>query len=312
MENIVLSLLFGLIVYIIVYLFIKIFFEMRSTLEKRMQAIERMGGKGSGQRQEKKKGRGRRKPLIRLGAQFEKSVHDAGLNISPENFLFVWILCAALPGMVGFLVLRSVALGILLSLAGLVIPLIYLRIKRTRRINSFSIQLGDALMIISNCLRSGLSFKQAMQRVTEDMPDPLRTEFQTAVAKMNYGAAMEDVLREIARDMEDRDMDLLNAAIGLNQKVGGSLADIVDTVVGTIRERIQIRQQLRTLTAMGRMSGWVIGLMPVIMLTYFMISNPDYMGWFFTSVIGNIVLAAAALWELIGILVIRKIVNIKL
>lgn len=313
MENMAISLIFGLTVFIIVYLFIKVFFEMRSTLESRLQAIERLGGDRPREKKKRAdKKSSERKIFFRLGKKLEKDLENAGLKMDPENFMLIWLLCAAGPGMAGFLFMGNPVFGTVFLAAGLIAPKIYLSMCRSKRIALFSSQLGDALMVISNCLRSGLSIKQAMQRVTEDMPDPLRGEFQKAIVKLDYGASLDDVLREIADNMENRDMTLLNAAIGLNQKVGGSLADILDTVVGTIRERIQIRQQLKVLTAMGRISGWIIGLMPVFMLAYFMLVNPEYMGWFFVTPAGNITLAAAAVWELIGILAVRKIVNIKL
>lgn len=311
MEIWMISLLFGLIVFLIIYLVLKVFVEMRSSLEKRMKAIEELGDT-SGTHQKEKKEKVQRRPLFRAGARLTASVEDAGVTMSPDNFLFLWALCVTVPGLVGFLILQSPIFGLLFAAVGGFLPMVYLKFKRSRRVSQFSTQLGDALMVISNCLRSGLSFKQAMQRVIEDMPDPLRGEFQKGIVKLNYGAPLDDVLKEIAANMDNRDMNLLTAAIGLNQRVGGSLAEIVDTVVGTIRERIQIRQQLKALTAMGRMSGWIIGLLPVIMLAYFMFSNPDYMGWFFRTLVGNIVLGAAAVWEIIGILIIRKIVNIKL
>lgn len=312
MKNLLISLTFGAIVFVIVYLVGKVFFDLRTSLEKRMRSIEQIGVDVKTAHNEVKKKKNSKKKHIHVSDRFSGALASAGLHIDPENYLVLWGVSATVPAIAGFFLAQSLVLGIVLMIAGLIAPYVYLRVMRARRMAAFSTQLGDALRVICNCLRSGLSFRQALERISQDMPEPLRSLFQNAANKLNYGAALEDVLGEIATDMESRDLELLNAAIGLNQRVGGGLAEIVETVSETIRERIQIRQQLRTLTAMGRMSGWILGLMPVALLGYFMITNPDYMGWFFTSLTGNIVLALAGAWELLGVLVIQKIVNIKL
>lgn len=308
-----LSLFFGLAVFVIVYVVGKVFFEFPVNLEKRMRSIEDIGSiaKGANSSARRKNGR-RKKQKVQVGERFARSLEAAGMDIEPENYLFIWGLCATVPGLIGFLVLGNPVLGAILVVAGMVAPIVYVRVKRARRVSLFAAQLGDALMIISNCLRSGLSFRQAMERVSSDMPDPLKTVFQNGANKLNYGAALEDVLSDIARDMESGDMELLNAAVTLNQRVGGGLADIVDTASSTIRERIQMRQRLRALSSMGRMSGWVLGLMPVALLLFFSVANPTYVEWFFKTTAGNIVLGLAAGWEILGVVVIQKIVNIKL
>lgn len=308
-----LSLFFGVAVFVIVYVVGKVFFEFSLGLEKRMRNIEEIGSiaKGVNSSARRKNAR-KKKQKVQVGERFARSLEAAGIDIEPENYLFLWALCATVPGIVGFLMLGNPALGAVLMIAGMVGPLVYVRMKRARRVSMFAAQLGDALMIISNCLRSGLSFRQAMERVAADMPDPLKTVFQNGANKLNYGAALEDVLADIARDMESGDMELLNAAVTLNQRVGGGLAEIVDTASSTIRERIQMRQRLRALSSMGRMSGWVLGLMPVVLLVFFSVTNPAYVEWFFKTTSGNIVLGLAAGWEILGIVVIQKIVNVKL
>lgn len=313
MQAWIFSLLFGLAVFVIVYVVGKIWFDLPIGLDKRMRSIEEIGSitKGTGANGRKRSNR-KKNQNLKVSERFAHSLEAAGIDIEPENYLVIWGLSATIPGIVGFLALGNPVVGALLFVAGVIAPIIYVRIRRARRVSMFSAQLGDALMIISNCLRSGLSFRQAMERVASDMPDPLKTVFQNGANKLNYGAALEDVLSDIARDMESGDMELLNAAVTLNQRVGGGLAEIVDTASGTIRERIQMRQRLRALSSMGRMSGWVLGLMPVVLLIFFSVTNPTYVEWFFKTTSGNIVLGVAAGWEIIGIVVIQKIVNIKL
>ena len=167
-------------------------------------------------------------------------------------------------------------------------------------------------MTVGNCLRSGFSIGQSIERVSTDMPDPIGMEFRMAVMEMNYGESLENALTAVAVRMENKDLELVTTAIRIQQRAGGNLSEIIDNVSETIKDRIRIRKKLRTLTAQGRVSGMVLGGLPIVSLAAITIMNPEYTSAFYTTSFGVKALLLAAAMEAAGFLVINKIVNIQI
>ena len=195
---------------------------------------------------------------------------------------------------------------------GAAIPTLVVKATRKKRLNQFSVQLGDTLMTVGNCLRSGFSIGQSIERVSTDMPDPIGMEFRMAVMEMNYGESLENALTAVAVRMENKDLELVTTAIRIQQRAGGNLSEIIDNVSETIKDRIRIRKNLRTLTAQGRVSGMVLGGLPIVSLAAITIMNPEYTSAFYTTSFGVKALLLAAAMEAAGFLVINKIVNIQI
>jgi tight adherence protein B len=179
------------------------------------------------------------------------------------------------------------------------------------RLSAFNKQLADTITLLSNSLRAGSSFLQSIELVSRETPDPMGEEMGRVVREVNLGLGMEEALSNIVRRIRSDDLDLMVTAIGVQQQVGGNLAEILDTIAFTIRERVRIKGEINTLTAQGRYSGYLVAFLPIgIMITLNFI-NPEFMQPLFTQLIGRILLGVGAVMMIIGFIAIQKITNIK-
>src|SRR5205823_10561873 len=163
----------------------------------------------------------------------------------------------------------------------------------------------------SNSLRAGSSFLQSIELVSRETPGPMGEEMCRVVREVNLGLGMDEALANMVRRIKSDDLDLMVTAIGVQQQVGGNLAEILDTIAFTIRERVRIKGDINTLTAQGRYSGYLVAFLPIgIMITLNFI-NPEFMQPLFTQLIGQILLGVGAVMMIIGFIAIQKITNIK-
>ena len=240
---------------------------------------------------------------------FELSL--SGINLKAEEFLLIWLITGLAIPLLCFLAFKNALVALGVAAFGVVIPPMVVSRHKKKRTALFETQLMDALIVISNCLRAGFTFQQAMSSITTDMPEPISIEFGKVLREINLGFSMETALTDMVARLRNDDLDLLVSAVLIQKQVGGNLADILDNIAGTISERLKLKGEVKVLTASGRTSGMIIGLLPVFLLAFLMIINPSYVGLFFTTTMGIVMLCIAVVLELIGFLVIRKIVNIK-
>lgn len=191
------------------------------------------------------------------------------------------------------------------------IPFVIIRVRIQRRTKAFNDQLCDALVLIANSLRTGYSFIQAFDMVAREMQPPISTEFSRTMNEMNLGTTAEDALGKMGERINSKDMDLVITAVLIQRQVGGNLAEIIDKLAHTIRERVRIRGEIRTLTAHGRISGLVISLLPIALGVIIYAFNSEYISLLFTHPVGLKVLVVAGVSQIIGILVIRRIISIE-
>lgn len=313
MEILLLSLLFGVYVFSLGLFLSRIVFNGKSNLEKTLDTIQVMGQKGeTGKRAAQKKKKKKKITGFDISEKLREELESSGIKMSGQEYL---ILCGGLisfPPIMAYFLTGKISIVLLVLAVCAVLPPVVVKMQRKKRLDKFSGQLGDALMTVSNCLRSGFSFRQAIGRVSTDMPDPIAEEFKTALQEVSYGASMESALGGIARRMENSDMEMLNSALMVQQQVGGNLSEVIDNISDTIKDRIRIRRSLKTLTAQGRMSGLILGLLPVVALVFLTMMNPEYMETFYTTDFGRLLLLVSFLMECTGFFVIRKIVNIKI
>lgn len=249
--------------------------------------------------------------FIRISKRLAEDINVSGINISGEEFIFLWILITVVPSFLYFNISQSMLKTVFVIFLLALIPPIYIRILISRKRIEFEKQLGGFLQVLSNGIRSGFSFQQAISNLSQDMPDPLGEEFRTASREIILGVDVETSFSKIAYRMDSEDMDILTAAIVIQQQVGGNLASILDTISETIRDRLNMRALVRTLTAQGRISGMIIGLIPIGLLFIITFINPEYSDIFFTTTYGKMLLLLSAILEGIGFAVIRKIIDIK-
>jgi len=191
------------------------------------------------------------------------------------------------------------------------VPYAYVRFAVRRRLKKFCLQFPDALDLLSSSVKGGLSINAAVQNVADEMPDPTSEEFGIMADELAFGVELSEALRHLAARVPTPDIKFFTTAVMIQKETGGNLSEILDLLQTTIRERFRILGQVRTLTAQARMSGWVLGALPVALAGMIYMANPVYMRLLFVTETGHKLLAAAGVLQLIGLMIIRKIVNIK-
>jgi tight adherence protein B len=246
-----------------------------------------------------------------LTRKMEEELSKADIPLRGEEFLLANCLGAALPGIFGIFVLGNLGSGLILGVFGLTIPRILVFRAKHRRIAKFNSQIGDALTVMSNSLRAGFSFLQTMEMISREMPPPLGDEFGRCLREMNLGTPTEQALINLNNRIESDDLDLVITAVLIQRQVGGNLAEVLDSISFTIRERIRIKGEIKTLTAQGRMSGIIIGLLPVVLGSVLYLINPEYIGILFKTTIGLALIGGGIVSQAIGIVLIKKVISIE-
>ncbi len=235
---------------------------------------------------------------------------QAAVLMKPEEFIGLCFICSILFGGILFLLLRSV-LALLFIPIGFILPRVFLGMKKNARMLKINHQLPEALNIIGNGLRAGFSFTQAMAVVTRELKGPLSDEFRKVLRDNSYGKPLDEALMEMSQRTDDEDLDMFITALIIQRQVGGNLANILDTISQTIRERVQIKGEIKSLTAQGRMSGIVVSILPIALALGLSVISPGYLDSLFTTTIGKIMIFAGVFLELIGIIVLNKLVDVK-
>lgn len=312
MNESMLACLFGIYIFAVLYFLGISFWGGEDPLGKQLNRIQNMGRRRDALlMEERKNGKKKQKGSgMDVPGHLQEDLDGAGIPLRASEFLGLWLISATIFPFLAYIITRALFPAFLGLVAGGILPPMIVRILWHKRKSEFSVQLGDALMAVSSCLRSGFSIYQSVERISTDMPNPIAQEFKTAVSEMNYGVSLEDALRSMSKRMDNRDLNLVTTAITIQQQVGGNLSEIIDHVAETIKERIRIRRVLNTLTAQGKMSGMVLSCLPVLMLIMLTLVNRDYVDILYTTSYGHMVLMGVSAMEIIGMLVIYKVINI--
>jgi tight adherence protein B len=242
--------------------------------------------------------------------KLEITLARSGLAIKPEEYiLFQWILSAFFGCLL--VLITGNWLFIIGGILGFIFPKWFIRRKERERVMKFNETLPDMISTIIGSLRAGFSFLQALKTVVEEASSPIKDEMESVLKEMQYGRSLEDSLNDLLERMPSEDLDLMIQAILIQRQVGGNLATVLDKIVETIRERTKIHRQISTLTAQGRLSGIVIGLLPIILGFVIYLMQPTYIGTLFHNPIGIIMLIAGGISGIIGFLMIKKITTIE-
>ncbi len=208
----------------------------------------------------------------------------------------------------------ATVVGIIGGVVGLFVPNFYVGFRKGRRLKSFDNQLGDTLSLLVNALRSGYSVLQAMEAVGKELPPPVSVEFRRVVQEVQLGLPLETALDHLLERISSEDLDLVITAINIQREVGGNLAEILDVISHTIRERVRIKGEIEVLTSQGMATGYAITFMPLALMGVLAIVNRPYIGQFFEArnqPCGWAMLIGAAIMIIVGGLIIRKIVSIE-
>jgi tight adherence protein B len=242
----------------------------------------------------------------RLDAELEA----AGVSLRSGEFVVASAVACLVFGLLAAALLRSWVLALVLAGVGAAFPTILLRSALSKRADRLREQLPDVLTIMASSLRAGHSFLQSLDSVAKEIAQPAAAEFQRVVAEIRLGRPAEDALEALAERVGSPDFKWAVLAVNIQREVGGNLAEILDTVADTLRERAMLRRQIKVLTAEGRLSAWVLGLLPFGIALYMFAVNPDYISLLWHNTYGIIMLIVAGCLLVAGVLWMKKIVDI--
>ena len=202
----------------------------------------------------------------------------ADLKLTVAEYFSLHIITAIGMAVVGTFVFGTPIGGGIAGIAGLFIPRFYVARKQSQRLHAFQDQLPDTLSLWVNALRSGYSVLQSMEAISKEAPEPTTTEFKRVVQEVQLGIPMEDALDHLLARVPNDNMDLVNTAVNIQREVGGNLAEILESIGHTIRDRVKLDGEIRVLTSQGRITGWVISLLPIVLTVFLYFVSPSYMG----------------------------------
>jgi tight adherence protein B len=254
-----------------------------------------------------------------------KELNRADLTLTPVEYLafriaaivFAVLICYAL-GVVLFPALKNIWALAGAVLIGYFAPIWYVHRRQNKRLQAFNDALADTVTLIANSLRAGSSFLQSLEMVTREAQPPISTEFARVVREVSIGLPLEQAMNNLTGRVKSSDLDLMATAIAIQYQVGGNLAEILDTIAETIRERVRIKGEIRTLTAQQRLSGYIVGFLPIGILLVLMVIAPKFINPMFQIPpavfgvpLGVVMLGFAGIMMGIGFLLIRRIVSIE-
>ena len=239
----------------------------------------------------------------------------ADLKLRTSEFFMIQIgstvLLALIAGLRFGFSLGSLPEIFIAGLIGYIVPGRYVRYRIARRLRAFNNQLGDTLTLLSNAIKAGYSFAQAIDTVAKNAVPPIADEFGRAVREMNLGGSPDEALQNITKRVASPDFDLVATAYSIHRTVGGNLAEILDNISYTIRERVRIKGEISTLTAQARASGTLITFLPIVLAVFMYFVTPTYFRPMFENFIGWILIAIGVFMIFVGNLIIRRVVAIE-
>ena len=259
-----------------------------------------------------------------FGANLLRDLGAADLKLKPSEFLAIWAAAAVgiplLMLLVGVVIeaFRNPVMLIIGFLVGVIAPRFYLNFRKGSRLKAFNSQLPDTITLIANALRAGSSFLQSIELVVRESRPPISTEFGRVIREVNLGLPFETALENMVRRVRSDDLELMATAISIQHQVGGNLAEILDSIAFTIRERIRIKGEIRTLTAQQRLSGYVVGFLPFGLAFFIFLAAPTFFEPMFENPPGianlpaGVIIMGVGLFAMFcGFMLIRKIVDIE-
>ena len=322
MINILIALSAGLLIFALMAAAIRKRIQERESVLERM---ERFAGRLAGrhnviQKQEEKDLSDSLKEALQKGARLIQKVHrsssldlkmlQAGLPILGSEFLIIELVAAIIAFVFAGLLTMQLPVAILAFLFMPLVGWMLLQMKIRKRRKDFVNQLGDMLSMVASALRAGFSFVQAVEIVSKEMAAPMSVEVSKLIREINVGVPMETALEDINRRVECPEFELITTAVLIQRQVGGNLAQILDNISDTINERIRMKREVLALTAQGRMSAVVLALLPIALAAFLFSMHHDYFDPLLESPMGKVAIGIALLMELLGYLVIKRIVDI--
>ena len=238
-------------------------------------------------------------------------LQQAGSRSNVGN-LILWSAAAFGAGLLlGMILMPTWLLALVLAMICGVMPLLIVSRQRARRLNQIQLQLPEVADLIARSLRAGHALPSTLQMVAEEMPEPICSEFRLVSDEINYGLGLQAAMQRLAERVPIEDLRFLVISVLIQRETGGNLAELMQNMANLIRERLKLLGQVKALSAEGRLSGWILFLLPIAMGLLLMLVNPGYVGKLFSDPAGQMMMAIAAVQMLLGGLWMRSIVNLR-
>lgn len=241
-----------------------------------------------------------------------KSMNDLSdmfLFIDPRQMLILNIACMALLGILAYVMFNPLLCAVS-TIFGFFLPMMLVKYYRKRRIKKFNTQLVDALQAMANAFKAGLTFPQAIEHVAREAGAPLSQEFGLFVKEVKLGVPLEEALINMGKRVGSDDLELVVVSTNIARQLGGNMAEMFETISATIRERFRLEGKIDALTSQGKLQGWIVASMPLLLGLVLNQMRPDLMQPMLDHLFGYILVAVIAVMELLGLFIIRRIVNI--
>ncbi|MES2071440.1 MAG: type II secretion system F family protein [Pseudomonadota bacterium] len=241
----------------------------------------------------------------------DRLLEQSGMKLNVANFCILSLACGVctLAGLwyAGVPVLFAAMLGI----AALCLPLLFVRGKKSRRLTKIEQQLPDALDLMGRAMRAGHALPSAIQMVSEEMSDPLAEEFRIVFDEVNYGISMQDALKNLATRVPGTDVGYFVVAVLIQRETGGNLTELLHNIATIVRERLKLFGQIKVFSAEGRLSAWILTLLPVGLAGVLQVVNPEFMSLLWTDEVGRKMLGGMLVMMFLGAVWIRKLIRIR-
>lgn len=243
--------------------------------------------------------------------RLRQDLQRADVKLTAGEFVVLRLGSVLVGFLIGEIVLHSPIFGLLVGVGAYFIPGFWLGHRLKQRGRKFGEQLGEAVQMMSSSLRAGYSMMQALETVSREMENPIADEIHRVTLEVGVGIAVEDALHHLVQRVKSTDLELMTVAMNVQREVGGNLAEILDTIAATIRERQELQGEVRTLTAQGRISAYIISALPLVLAFALYMINPHYMSALWTTTIGWVMLIVAAIMLVVGFFVTRKVASVE-
>jgi tight adherence protein B len=247
----------------------------------------------------------------RYVAKSMNDLSDMFLFIDPRQMLVLNIASMCLLGILSYIIFNPI-LCVGATIFGFFLPMIMVKYYRKRRIKKFNVQLVDALQAMANAFKAGLTFPQAIEHVAREAMPPLSQEFGLFVKEVKLGVPLEEALINMAKRVGSDDLELVVVSTNIARQLGGNMAEMFETISTVIRERFRLEGKIDALTSQGKLQGWIVASMPGVLGMVLNSMRPDLMEPMMNHLFGYILVTVIAIMEVLGILIIRRIVNIDI
>lgn len=254
---------------------------------------------------------GKSKLVNKYMVNLETQMIQAHVMLKVEEFITIELISGVGFLILGLLIFKIKMLAIPFALLGFFLPTLLVKIKKKSILKKIDQQLPDTIMLLSNSLKAGYSFMQAVEVASRELPQPISLEFKQLLKEVNLGVNAETALESLTGRVQSEDMRLVILAVLIQRQIGGNLSEILDNISDTIRSRIKLKGEISVLTAQGRVSGFIISLLPIGLGFAISVINPTYIMVLFTEPLGMMMLGASVVMQMVGIFFIRKIIRIE-